>query len=63
MTMSISTIKESKDRLEKDMEELLYRFEKTTGFIVTGVKMTRYLIKNANFPKDVLYNTEISMSL
>jgi len=61
--MNINAIKESKDRLEKDMGELLYRFEKTTGFMVTGVKMTRHLIKNANFPKDVLYNTEISMTL
>jgi len=63
MTMSINAIKESKDRLEKDMEELLYRFEKTTGFMVTGVKMARHSIKNANSPKDVLYSTEISMSL
>jgi len=63
MTMDIIDIKELKDNLEKDIEKLLHRFERTTGFIVTDVKMTRHLIENTNFPKNNFYNIKIGMTL
>ena len=63
MTISLTDLRKAKDKLEKDIKELLYRFEKTNSFIVTDIKVNRYFIENANFKRNVLYDVKTNITL
>jgi hypothetical protein len=63
MTMNMEDIKKKKDRLETNIKELIYRFEKTTSFIVTDVQVNRHFIENANLKRNVLYDVKTSITL
>jgi len=63
MTVDIEDLKKAKNKLEVDVKEILYRFEKTTGFMVNGIEVNRRFIENANFKRSILYDTKINITL
>lgn len=63
MTVSIEDLKKAKDKLESDIKELLYRFEKINSFIITDVKVERHFIENANLRRNVLYDVKTNITL
>jgi len=63
MTVSLTDLKKAKDKLEENIKELLYKFEKTNSFMVTDVKVNRTFVKNGNFHKNTLYNVNINITL
>jgi len=54
MTVSLEDLREAKDKLEEDIEELLYRFEKINSFAVTDIKINRRIMVNDHYFR--LYN-------
>ena len=63
MTMNMKDIKKRKDKLEDDIKELIYRFEKITSFIITDVQVNRHFIENTNLTRNVLYNVKANITL
>jgi len=63
MTVSVDDLKKAKIKLESDIKELLYLFEKTTSFVVTEIKVDRHFVENNNLRRNILYNVKTNITL
>jgi len=63
MNANFIELKNAKDRLETNIKDLLYMFEKSNSFIVTSIKVDRHFIENANLKRNILYDVKVNITL
>jgi len=63
MNANFIELKNAKDRLETNIKDLLYIFEKSNSFIVTSIKVDRHFIENANLKRNILYDVKVNITL
>jgi len=63
MNADFIELKNAKDRLETNIKDLLYIFEKSNSFIVTSIKVDRHFIENANLKRNILYDVKVNITL
>jgi len=63
MNADFIELKNAKDRLETNIKDLLYIFEKSNSFIVTSIKIDRHFIENANLKRNILYDVKVNITL